>query len=142
MATEWLFIDKYNNCPGSGCPWSNSTAAWAHLEAISSIVKQFNPDIVNFCEVEGCNELNHVIKELGDDGYAPYLKQGADTSTGQNVGIITRIDPVESLWRTTDTTAYPVAGSTCDAPGKTGSKGCSKVSTSVFLLLSNVTHLD
>ena len=30
----------------------------------------------------------------------PYLKKGTDSATGQNVGMLTRIDPLVSLYRT------------------------------------------
>ena len=91
------------------------------------MIQELNPDIVNFCEVEGCNELNDVIDELGPgSNYVAYLKKGTDTATGQNVGIITRVDPIENLWRSSETVPYPVAGSSCGA-ASTGNKGCSKV---------------
>src|SRR3546814_561955 len=120
---EWLFIDQFGDCPGTGCPWPDETTAWSHLQSIASVIAQYNPDIVNFCEVEGCDELNYVIDEVGPAyNYAPYLKQGDDTATGQNVGIITRVDPVESLWRTSNKVEYPLADSTCGTM-YSGSKG-------------------
>ena len=62
---------------------------------------------------------------LDDNTYMPYLKQGTDTSTGQNVGMLTRVDPVVSLYRTEDRYDYPIYGSTCGYTG-TGSTGVSK----------------
>ena len=45
-------------------------------------------------------------------GYVPYLVLGADTYLGQNVGMITRVDPVVSLYRSTEHVPYPVSAST------------------------------
>jgi exonuclease III len=124
---EWLFIDYYSNmdCPGNGCTWKNTTEAETHLSYVSKVVHDLNPDIINFCEIEGCDELNMLKTSLNDNSYMPYLKQGADTSTGQNVGMLTRVDPVVSLYRTEDRYDYPIYGSKCGYTG-TGSTGVSK----------------
>ena len=99
---EWLFIDYCSSakCPGSGCSWASVTDAQTHMSYVANAIKALNPDIVNICEVEGCDELNTLITSLKDTTYKPYLKQGTDTSTGQNVGMITRIDPLINLYRT------------------------------------------
>ena len=124
---EWLFIDYYSNmdCPGNGCTWKNTTEAETHLSYVSKVIHDLNPDIINFCEIEGCDELNMLKTSLDDNTYMPYLKQGTDTSTGQNVGMLTRVDPVVSLYRTEDRYDYPIYGSTCGYTG-TGSTGVSK----------------
>lgn len=127
---EWLFIDycSSSNCPGSGCPWKNSSEADTHMSYVSKVVNTIQPDIINFCEVEGCDELNMVINEMelnGTNVYKPYLKKGTDTSTGQNVGMITKVDPLVSLYRSEAKVGYPVPGSKCGYTG-TGSSGVSK----------------
>ena len=124
---EWLFIDYYSssNCPGSGCTWKNQSAANTHMNYISNVIKDINPDIINFCEIEGCDELNILKSELGDNSYNPYLLTGTDTSTGQNVGMLTRVDPIKTLYRTDMKYNYPIAGSKCGYTG-TGSTGVSK----------------
>ena len=98
---EWLFIDYYSpmNCPGSGCTWVNQSEAETHMDYVSKVVKQLNPDIINFCEVEGCDELN-ILKDKLVPSYVPYLKKGTYTSTGQNVGMLTRVVPQINLYRT------------------------------------------
>ena len=123
---EWLFIDYYNasDCPGDKCTWANTSEAETHMTYVSNVIRELNPDIVNFCEVEGCDELNLLIDEL-DSSYVPYLKKGTDTSTGQNVGMITRVDPLVSLYRTEQKYAYPISGSKCGYTG-TSSSGVSK----------------
>ncbi len=123
---EWLFIDHYSNfdCPGSQCTWKNQSEAEKHMDYVSKVVKDLNPDIINFCEVEGCDELN-ILKNKLDGTYLPYLKKGTDTGTGQNVGMLTRIDPLISLYRTENKYSYPIIGSKCGYTG-TGSTGVSK----------------
>ena len=123
---EWLFIDYYSssNCPGSGCTWKNQTAANTHMTYVSNVIKDINPDIINFCEVEGCDELNILKGEL-DNSYNPYLLKGTDTSTGQNVGMLTRVDPIRTLYRTDAKYNYPIPGSKCGYTD-TGTTGVSK----------------
>jgi len=124
---EWLFIDYYSNanCPGSGCPWKTVDDAKTHLSYVNNVINELNPDIVNFCEVEGCDELNMVITST-NTSYKPYLKKGTDTSTGQNVGMLTKLDPLVSLYRTETKVAYPIPGSRCNYTGSPGSSGVSK----------------
>ena len=123
---EWLFVDHYSefNCPGS-CTWVNESEAKIHLDYISKVVKILNPDILNLCEVEGCNELNMVISST-DTTYLPYLKQGTDTSTGQNVAMITKLDPLIDLYRSEERAAYPINESSCGYTGPSGTVGVSK----------------
>jgi len=124
---EWLFVDYYSNfdCPGS-CTWKNETEALKHLDNVAQVINKLNPDIINLCEVEGCDELNMVIDKLDNKtNYKSYLKKGTDTSTGQNVGMITKIDPIINLYRTEDRYIYPIIGSQCGYNG-TGTTGVSK----------------
>jgi exonuclease III len=131
---EWLFIDYYSsaNCPGNGCTWKTEPDAKTHLSYVTNVLNELNPDLVNFCEVEGCDELNMVINEMEINGlnestdYKPYLKKGTDTSTGQNVGMITKVDPLVSLYRTETKVSYPVMGSKCGYTGSPSTSGVSK----------------
>jgi exonuclease III len=124
---EWLFIDYYSamNCPGDGCTWKNTSEALTHMEYVAKTIMDLNPDIVNFCEVEGCDELNMLKDEL-DGTYLPYLKKGTDTGTGQNVGMLTRIDPHISLYRDESKYYYPLPNSNCGYTGQQTSTGVSK----------------
>jgi len=135
---EWLFVDYYSeaNCPGANCSWKNTSEATTHVEYVSKIINDINPDIINLCEVEGCDELNMLIKNLNTDGgaYMPYLKKGTDSATGQNVGMITRIDPTGDLDRTDERYDYPIPGSKCNYVGAPGSSGVSKNYISEFVL--------
>ena len=124
---EWLFIDYYTNmdCPGDGCTWKTVADAQTHLDYVVNVIKEVDPDIINFCEVEGCDELN-MLKDQLDGTYVPYLKKGTDTSTGQNVGLLTRVDPFVNLYRTEQKHDYPLPGSKCGYTGSQGSSGVSK----------------
>jgi exonuclease III len=139
---EWLFMDYYSqaDCPGQHCPWSNTSEAEIHMNYVSNIVKTLNPDILNLCEVEGCDELNMLIDNLeyGETvkTYRPYLKKGTDSATGQNVGMITRIDPDIDLYRTDLRYDYPVPGSKCGYTGTPGTSGVSKHYITEFIVAS------
>jgi exonuclease III len=124
---EWLFVDYYSamNCPGDGCTWKNQSEAEMHMSYVADVINTLEPDIINFCEVEGCDELNMLNAELNLD-YTPYLKKGTDTGTGQNVGMLTLVDPVTSLYRTELKYNYPIPGSKCGYNGSTTSSGVSK----------------
>lgn len=125
---EWLFVDHYSgfDCPGSQCTWKNETEAKIHLGFVSNVVSILEPDIINFCEVEGCDELNMVVNSLNNTPeYNYYLKKGTDTGTGQNVGLITKIDPLINLYRDETKVSYPIPGSMCGYSGS-GSTGVSK----------------
>lgn len=131
---EWLFLDYYGaaDCPGDGCSWKNETEAEIHMNYVKTAIANVNPDIINFCEVEGCDELQ-VLQEDLSSGYNPYLLKGTDTATGQNVGMLTRIDPKTSLNRTGMKYDYPVEGSMCNYTGN-GTTGVSKHYISEFLI--------
>lgn len=125
---EWLFVDYYSamNCPGTSCTWVNQSEALTHMDYVANVVSNLNPDIINICEVEGCDELTMLRDKLNDTSYTPYLKKGTDTSTGQNVGMLTRIDPAKDLYRVETKVAYPIAGSKCGYTGTGGTSGVSK----------------
>jgi len=124
---EWLFIDYYSNmnCPGNGCTWKNVSEAEKHMDFIAKRIQDINPDIINFCEVEGCDELN-LLKDKLDGSYMPYLKKGTDTGTGQNVGMLTRVDPLTDLYRNELKYTYPIPESKCGYAGLSSSSGVSK----------------
>jgi len=125
---EWLFLNR-SNCPGTGCPWRNTAEAEHHLQVVAQELTVLDADIVSFEEVQDCyvlSKLNALVPELD---YLPYLVTGTDTSTGQNVGILTRVDPSVSLQRSSLRVNYPIAGSQC---GYTGGPGDSAVSKHYF----------
>ena len=76
-------------------PWKSSqTEAEDHMQKVAEIIIRSNPDIVNLVEVENINALTTFNnKFLPGRGYQPYLVDGTDTFTGQDVALLTRIDP-------------------------------------------------
>ena len=118
------------DCPGSGCTWANETEANTHIQYLAKVVSELNPDIMNVCEVEGCDELNALMwnnkQTVNGTEYAPYLKQGTDTATGQNVGLMTKWSPIANLTRTEERITYPLEGSNCGYTGAPGTVGVSK----------------
>jgi exonuclease III len=123
---EWLFIDEYNNqCPGSSCTWANQSEALKHMDYVSDVINSIGGDYINFCEVEGCDELNMLIEKTNND-YKSYLIKGSDTSTGQNVGILTKVDVNTDLQRNDGKYTYPVANSKCGYTGSPSNTGVSK----------------
>jgi exonuclease III len=125
---EWLFLDycDTSKCPGSGCTWQNTSESLVHLEYVANIINIMNPDIINLCEVEGCTELNTLIQHIDSKTYNPYLIKGTDSTTGQNVGMITRLNPLSELKRIENRVEYPINGSTCGYVGEHSTTGVSK----------------
>jgi len=121
---EWLFLNTYNGCPGSSCAWKTQSDAEIHMEYVQNIVDNIQPTLMNLCEVEGCYELGKLASL--DTQYYPYLIFGKDTSTGQNVGILSKITPVSPLARSEEHVEYPIPRSTCGYTGASGSQGVSK----------------
>lgn len=76
-------------------PWKgNQTLAEAHMKQIANLILRGNPDVVSLEETENL----HAVQVLNDKflagrGYKPYFIQGTDTFTGQDVALLTRIDP-------------------------------------------------
>ena len=124
---EWLFIDYYAamDCPGNGCTLKSEADAQTHLYYVADVIQDLQPDIINFCEIEGCDELKMLNYQL-NNGYIPYLKKGTDSATGQNVGFLTKINPVINLYRSEEKVEYPIAGSKCGNTTAKGSTGVSK----------------
>jgi len=125
---EWLFYgDGSSNCPGTGCTWENQTIALAHIETIANELAGINADIINLAEVEDCFVLQTLVNQpaLKDLGYNYYLVRGGDTSTNQNVGLLTKVDPIEDLTRTDNKVEYPIEGTQCGG-FYSGTYGCTK----------------
>jgi len=77
-------------------PWRDSPAeAEEHMAKIAQVIIQGNPDIVMLVEVEGPDALNQLNDDfLAGRGYRTYFVQGKDTFTGQDVALLSRIDPL------------------------------------------------
>eukprot|EP00179_Madagascaria_erythrocladioides_P001361 CAMPEP_0198310638 /NCGR_PEP_ID=MMETSP1450-20131203/2642_1 /TAXON_ID=753684 ORGANISM="Madagascaria erythrocladiodes, Strain CCMP3234" /NCGR_SAMPLE_ID=MMETSP1450 /ASSEMBLY_ACC=CAM_ASM_001115 /LENGTH=384 /DNA_ID=CAMNT_0044013481 /DNA_START=57 /DNA_END=1211 /DNA_ORIENTATION=+ len=103
---EWLF---WRRLPPRG-PFQNRTVLREHIRAMAKVVKEIDVDVLNLVEVDGCDALDLLLEDVGDDTYKPYLIKGRDSATGQNVGLITRVDPIVDLKRTDDRVDVPADG--------------------------------
>lgn len=79
-------------------PWKSSkTKAEEHMKMVAGVIKANNPDIVNIVEVENLRALaifNN--KYLKSSNYRPFLVKGKEYSIGQNVALLTRVDPINN----------------------------------------------
>lgn len=80
-------------------PWKHSqTEAEDHMRKVAEVIIRSNPDVINLVEVENLNALTVFnTKFLAGRGYLPYFIQGTDTFTGQDVVLLTRIDPENNV---------------------------------------------
>jgi len=124
---EWLFMTP---CQSYGCPWTDADEQQAHIDAVADVIAELQPDLAHFAEVEGCDVLNKVNRD--PDTYS-YLIEGKDTATHQNVGLLTKIDPIVSLNRTEARVPYPLSDSACGYSGESGTTGVSKHLISEFI---------
>lgn len=70
------------------------------MEAVAEVILRDNPDIVNLVEVEGIDALNRFNQGfLEGQAYTAHLIKGKDSATGQDVALLTRIDPDEAIAR-------------------------------------------
>jgi len=127
---DWLFTNVSHDmgeitCPGE-CDWKNVSIALEHLITVSEDIGGFNADIIALFETQDCDVLRQIIGKLpnGKD-YLPYNHLGEDTYTGENPGLITKLDPIADIGFSYSKVKYPVTGSTCGS-SKTGTHGCSK----------------
>lgn len=114
---EFLFEKNLGtlDCPGKSCKWKNAGHAQDHMNAVAQVIRDLDTDILVLNEVEDCEALEHLIDAIGDDSYRPYLIRGTDSFTAQQVGLITRVDPMQDLRRNKATVNFPVPNSRCPA---------------------------
>lgn len=116
--TEWTFdgIDDPSKSPRAG----NPANARVHLNAVAKVIAELDADVVNLVEVEGCGTLRQLVaaataaNPVTSSDYRPYLIQGLDTALGQQVGLLTRVDPMQDLWRSDRRVEFPLPGSSCN----------------------------
>ncbi len=74
--------------------WKGSQqAAEAHMADLADIVTKHDPDILHLAEVENLQALTTFNQKfLSDQGYRPYLVNGTDTATGQDVALLSRFE--------------------------------------------------
>ncbi len=114
---EWLFADRWER------RWQSAEEAQQHLFAVAdAIAAHPEVDIWHLAEVEDCAVLRQVAR--ADPTLAAFLVRGTDSATGQQVGILSRVDPV-ALFRSDARARYPVAGTMCGS-SRSGTSGVSK----------------
>jgi len=119
---EWLFTEPCSSCPGI-CTWSDPSDQYTHLNTIQQIIRTIDADTIHMVEVQSCTQLDEVKP---DSIYNAYLIQGKDTYTEQNVGLLTKIDPITPLYRTEEKYSYPIMNSLCGYNGTSSTEGVSK----------------
>ncbi|CAM9623694.1 unnamed protein product, partial [Phaeothamnion confervicola] len=130
---DYLFSDCGSHW--KGCPWPDKMAAKVHLQNIARTIGALDADIVNICEVHSCHELTQLTELMKPHGYTSYLiSAGTDHATGQNVGLLTRVDPAAALQRSSKRAAFPLPGSPCGYLGDPDTTGVSKHQLATFSL--------
>ena len=107
---RWLFD---GHADVSASPYANGDAsgARAHGRAIADVVRAVDADVMVLTEAETCETLGWAAN--ASDGYVAGMVPGTDTATMQQVGVISRVDFVEDLWRTNDRAVYDASSSAC-----------------------------
>ena len=101
------------------------------MARVGDVLKSLDADIVNLVEVEDCTVLARMARDYArtsSGNYSSYLVKGMDSSTGQNVGMLTRISPLDNLQRTEERANYPVRSSQCRFFGSLRDTSVTKVS--------------
>ena len=84
-------------------PWKGDPAkSRAHRDAVGHVVRMVDADVVILPETENLHALELMNAEsLQGMGYTPYLVDGQDSFTGQDVGLLSRV-PVDTTGRTNE----------------------------------------
>lgn len=99
---EWLFDGVGNEgADVLDFPWrGDSLKAAAHRRDVAAVIRLLDADVLVMAETENLGVLETMAREdLPHLGYTPYLIEGRDTFTGQDVGLLSRL-PVEMTGRT------------------------------------------
>lgn len=132
---EFLFTDVNSSCstyhqlscPGDDCRWNNESMALQHMQYLANVIIEIDVDILLLVEVEDCCTLRYFYNNyLSNTFYNYYLIKGSDSYTGQNVALLTKIDPINDIIRYKDSAPYPIDGSLCTDTISTGTKTISK----------------
>lgn len=126
---EWLFTRGGRGgikCPGENCTWKTKDQAYYHLARVARVLRELDADLINLNEAEDCAVLQELIDDMGDASLKPYMVRSTDTALGQNVAMLTRIDPIDGgLKRQNRFKHFPVANTHCPK-GQSGRGSLSK----------------
>ena len=79
-------------------------------------------------EVEDCGILRELVQEMGlYRNLTPFLVNGRDTTTGQNVALMSKFDAVQPAVAILGKSKFPVPGSACPLTSTGGAYGPTKV---------------
>jgi len=94
--TEWLWTPYDRQIDGGRFNKGDMTAAKyeKELKFYSSLIEKKTVHILAVSEIENRLVANDLAKAFGSDWKA-YFKQGRDTATGQDVAILSNLDPVK-----------------------------------------------
>jgi hypothetical protein len=110
-----------------GCPWKSINEAENHLKQVAAEIARIDADFVTILEVEDCRVLNVLLEALSEAsntcsgaesgspncGYVPYLIKSRDTATGQSIGILSRLDPLEDLGQVDHSVQMQIGSTRC-----------------------------
>jgi hypothetical protein len=120
---EFLFLVNWRTPLAPDGPWKSLKDAQQHAATVAKEIDALDADVVVVLEAEGCAAVHYVRLLLRAPGaWRVFLVPGLDSATGQEIVLLTRVDPL-LLWRTDDRVPWPVSG------GKCGFKGASETTT-------------
>ena len=123
---EWLF-DGVND---RLAPWRSESDAARHVDRVARAVMATDADVIALVESEGCFMLHRVIAAMAAQNskrqcsangadtagqHEAFLVGSKDTSTRQQLGLLTRVSPQQPLRHDTTRLHFPVPGSSCGA---------------------------
>ena len=133
---EFLFLNSSSctthtlSCPGEDCRWNNDSEAISHMQYVANVINELDVDILLLVEVEDCCVLqflyDNYLSTTLQSAYNIYLVKGTDSITGENVALLTKIDPIDDVIRYTESATYPNANSLCIDTSTSGTKTISK----------------
>ena len=93
----WDGVGPEEGHPRIRFPWRHKRVeAERHMERIAEIVRACDPDLAVICEVENRSALERFNDGfLRESGYRAFIFEGDDVDTGQDVALLTRVDPDE-----------------------------------------------
>lgn len=90
---EWLV---YTEDETTKDPWGPEYTLNEHFERIAGVIESLEPDIVNLVEVTSADAVDYLLAILHDkglSGYSAFHIESNDSSTGQDIAVITRHTP-------------------------------------------------
>lgn len=123
----FLFVTNWRTGIDPDGPWTSLKNAQAHAQAIATRLDALDADIVALLETEDCATAQYVRAQMRTGAaYKVFFIAGTDVATGQNIVLLSRVDPDLDVWRTGDRLAYPVSGNKCGFKGSASTTSVSK----------------